>query len=117
MSPWKKAAMKAIGVEPSSTSQQTIEVEIVGTIYDDTSRLLEKDGETLKWGEVYYMFKKSKFFVEAKDPNELQEFRKIRKSGILRVATQPVVFPSAGAISCILKNIYINSRYVCNVRK
>jgi hypothetical protein len=62
---------KEIGVEPSSSSQQTVEVEIVGTIYDDTSGLLEKDGETLKWGEFYYMFKKSNFSVEVEEPDEL----------------------------------------------
>ena len=39
---------KATGIEPSSISQQTIEAEIVGTIYDDTYGLIEKDGETLK---------------------------------------------------------------------
>jgi hypothetical protein len=85
--------MKAIGAEPSSSSQQTIEAEIVRTIYDDMSGLLEKDGETLKWGEVYYMFKKSNFSVEEEEPDELQAFKNIRKSGIFRVAAHPVVFP------------------------
>jgi hypothetical protein len=49
---------------------------------------LEKDGEMLKWGEVYHMFKKSNFSSKAEEPNELQVFKNIRKSGIFRVATQ-----------------------------
>jgi hypothetical protein len=109
--------MKPIGVEPSGSSQQTIETESVRTVYDDTSGLLDKDGETLKWGEVYYMFKKSNFSVEAEEPDELQVFRNIRKLGIFRVATHPTVFPCADTISWILKNIDIDSRYVFNARK
>jgi len=57
--------------EPSSISQQTIEEEIVRTIYDDISWFLEKDGETLKWEDVYYMFKKSNFSMEEEDLDEL----------------------------------------------
>jgi hypothetical protein len=58
MSPQKKTTVKETWDDPSSSSQQTTETKIVKTIYDDTLRLLEKDGETLKWGEVYYMFNK-----------------------------------------------------------
>jgi hypothetical protein len=50
--------MKATRAEPSSIYQQIVEIKSVETIYDDTTRLLDKDGEALKWGEVYYMFKK-----------------------------------------------------------
>jgi hypothetical protein len=117
MSPRKKTVAKAIGAKPSSSSQQTVETEIVETVYDNTSGLLEKDGETLKWGEVYYMFKKSNFYVEAEETDELQVFRNIIKSGIFRVEAHPTIFPCADAISWTLKNIEINSRYVCNARK
>jgi hypothetical protein len=71
----------------------------------------------LKWGEVYHMFKKSNFSAEAEDPDELQAFKNIRKSGIFRVATHPTVFPCTDAISWILKNTDISSRYICNTRK
>jgi hypothetical protein len=57
--------------------------------------LLDKDGETLKWGEVYYMFKKSNFSVEEEEPYELQVFRNIRKYRIFRVEAHPTVFPCA----------------------
>jgi hypothetical protein len=49
-------------------------------MYDDTWGLLEKDGERLKWGEVYHMFKKSNLSVEAEEPDELKVFKKIRNS-------------------------------------
>jgi len=75
MSPRKKTAAKATGAKPSSSAQQTVKAKIVRAIYDDTSRLLEKNGETLKWGEVYYMFKKSNFSTEAEELNELQASR------------------------------------------
>jgi hypothetical protein len=57
MSPKKKTPMKPAGVEPSGSSQHKVETKSGGVVYDDTLRLLEKEGETLKWGEVYYMFK------------------------------------------------------------
>jgi hypothetical protein len=41
--------MKPAGVEPSGISQQTIDMKIVQEVYDDTSGLLDKEGETLKW--------------------------------------------------------------------
>jgi hypothetical protein len=43
----------------------------VRNVYDDTSRILDKEGENLKWGEVYYMFKKSNFYRKVEDPREL----------------------------------------------
>ena len=63
------------------------------------------------------MFKKSNFYVEEEEPDELQVFRNIGKSGIFRVAAHPTVFPCADTISWILKNIDINSQCVCNARK
>jgi hypothetical protein len=78
---------------------------------------LEKDRETLKWGEVYHMFKKSKFSVEDEEPDELQVFMNIRKSGISKVTTYPTVSPCSYVITWILKNIDVNGRYVYNERK
>lgn len=79
--------------------------------------LLEKDGETLKWGEFYHIFKKSNFSSKAEDLDELQAFRNIRKSRIFTVSSPPTIFPYTYSISSILKNNYISRRYVYNARK
>jgi hypothetical protein len=69
MSPRKKTTSKVLGTEASGSNQQVEgEPEIIRATYDDTSGLLEKDKETLKWGDVYHMFKKSNFFIEAEEP-------------------------------------------------
>jgi hypothetical protein len=47
-------------------------------------------GKHLKWGEVYHMFKKSNFSIEAEEPDELKVFKNIRKSSIFRVASHPM---------------------------
>jgi hypothetical protein len=72
--------MKEIGDDPSSSSQQTVEIESVWTIYDDISVLIYKDGETLKWVEVYYMLNKSNLCIEEEEPDDLQVFREIKKT-------------------------------------
>jgi hypothetical protein len=58
---------------------------VVGDMYDDTFGLLEKEGETLKWGNVYQMFKKKNFSIDVEDHDELKIFKNIRKSRIFRV--------------------------------
>jgi hypothetical protein len=63
------------------------------------------------------MFKKLNFYIEEEEPDKLQAFKNIRKLGIFRVETHPTVFPCIDSILWILKNIDINSRYVCNARK
>jgi hypothetical protein len=63
------------------------------------------------------MFNKSNLSVEAEEPDELQVFRNIIKSGIFGVEEHPTIFPSVDAISWILKNTDVDSRYVFNVRK
>jgi hypothetical protein len=78
---------------------------------------VEKDEEMLKWGDVYHMFKKSNFSMEAKEPDELQVFKNIRKSGIFKVETHPTMFPYAFSIAWILKNIDVNGRHIWNARK
>jgi hypothetical protein len=117
MSLRKKTIGKVSGVDPSGSSRLAREVEIVRAIYNNITRLIEKDGETLKWGEVYYMFKKSNFSIETKELDELQAFNNIRKSGIFKVVAHPMVFPCIDIISWILKNIDINNQYVCNAKK
>jgi hypothetical protein len=44
-------------------------------------------------------------------------FRNIRKLGIFTVEAHPIVFPCVYAICWILKNTYIDIRYVFNARK
>jgi hypothetical protein len=79
--------------------------------------LLEKDRETLKWGKIYHIFKKSNLSTEAEDPDELQVFRNIRKSSKFGVATHPKIFPYADAIIWILKNTNVNNRYFYDPRR
>jgi hypothetical protein len=118
MSPQKKTTSKASIARPLVVAKQAEgEPKIVRATYDDTPGLLEKDGETLKWGEIYHMFKKSNFSVEAEDPDELQVFKNIRKSSIFRVATHPTIFPYADAITWILKNIDVNDRYMLQCKE
>jgi hypothetical protein len=118
MSPRKKTVSKALGTDASGSGKQTEgEPKVVGDTYDDTYGLLEKDGEIVKWGEVYHMFRKSNFSTEAEETDELKVFKKSRIFGIFRVASHPVVFPCVDAITWILKNIYVNDRYICKSRK
>jgi hypothetical protein len=106
-----------MGTEPSNISQQTKDVESVRIVYDNASGVLDKEGEILRWGEVYHMFKKSKFSTEAEDPSKLQAFRNIIKSRIFRVVVYPKIFPCVDAISWILKNAYVENMYIFSTRK
>jgi hypothetical protein len=59
MSPKKRVMSKVQNTKVSSSNPQDEDKpEVVGPMYDDTFGLLEKGGETLKWGNVYQMFKK-----------------------------------------------------------
>lgn len=42
----------------ASVWQDEDEPEVVGDMYDDTFGLIEKEGEIIKGGNVYHMFKK-----------------------------------------------------------
>jgi hypothetical protein len=91
---------KAPNTKASASSQQDEdEPEVVGAMYDDTSGLLEKEGETLRWGNVYQMFKKKNFSIDVEDQDELKIFKNIKKYGIFRVASYAVVFPCANSIT------------------
>jgi hypothetical protein len=49
---------KASWAEASGSTQQVEgELDIIGATYDDTIGILDKDGETLKWGDIYQMLK------------------------------------------------------------
>jgi hypothetical protein len=45
-------------------------------VYDYIARLLDKGGASLKWGELFHMFKRHKFLVEDDDQDELDIFKK-----------------------------------------
>jgi hypothetical protein len=57
---------------------------VVGDMYDEKYGLIEKEGETLKWVNVYQMFKKKNFSTDVEDHDELKIFKNIRNSIIFR---------------------------------
>jgi hypothetical protein len=117
MSPKRKVSSKIVVIEASGKGKHIeYEPEIVGAIYDDNVSVLEKEGETLKWGEVYQIFKKEKFSTDAKDNDELQVFKNIIKLGIFIFVAQVFVFPYTNAISWILKHIDLGNGHVCNIK-
>jgi hypothetical protein len=64
MSYHKKDGRKSPIIEASASgSHQEEEASTLGPIYNDTTRFIEK-GISLKWGEVFQMFKKHNFPVE-----------------------------------------------------
>jgi hypothetical protein len=119
MSPRKKMTSKAPATEAFGSGQQIEdEPDTPGAMYDDdTTGLLEKEGDALRWGDVYQMFKKQNLSIDVEDQDELRIFKNIRRSGIFRVAARVVVFPCVDAITWILKNIDLRNIYVCNSRK
>ena len=93
MSPRKKVASKTTTVKASGGVKQIEDkLEVASLVYDDTIGVLEKEGETLKRGEVYQNFKNKKYDVDVDDQDELRVFKNIRKSGMFKVASQDVVF-------------------------
>jgi hypothetical protein len=86
-------------------------------MYDDTFGLLDKEGDTRKWGAVYQMFKKYKFSTYCEDQDELKIFKNIRRYEIFRVAACAAVFPCTDSITWRLKHIYLRNIYVCNFRR
>jgi hypothetical protein len=76
MSPRKKIVGKVSEVETFRSDEKIEgEIEILRATYDDTSGLIKKDVETLKWGEVYYISKKSNLSTEDEYPEEIQVSR------------------------------------------
>ena len=49
----------------------------LGLVYDDITCLLDKGGDSLKWGETFHMFKRHTFLVEDDDQYELDIFKEI----------------------------------------
>jgi hypothetical protein len=86
-------------------------------MYDDTTIFLEKGEDSLKWGDIYQMFKKQNFIIDAEDQDELRIFKNIRKYGIHRVAAHIAVFPCVDVIAWILKHIDLGNRYICNAQE
>jgi hypothetical protein len=47
------------------------------------TNFLEKGEDSLKWGDVYQMFKKQNFVIDAEDQDELKIFKNIKKYGFI----------------------------------
>jgi len=92
-----------------SGNQQEEETGTPREVYENTIVLLEKAGTSLKWGEVFQMFKKKNFPVEVEDWDEIKIFKNIYRSGLHRVAAYATIFPFADVISWILKHIYLDN--------
>jgi hypothetical protein len=111
----KIAARKAFVTGASGSDRQVKEEpNMVGATFDDTSRLLEKEGEKHKWVDVYCMFTKSNFSIEIEDQDELKIFINIRRSRIFKVTAHIVVFTCVDAISWIIKHVDMGNRCVHN---
>jgi hypothetical protein len=76
--------------------------DIVGEVYNDTSGLLEKGEDLLRWGGVDQMFKKKSFTTNAKDQDKIGIFKNIKQSKIHRVESCIVVFSWIDSITWIL---------------
>jgi hypothetical protein len=112
----KKATSKALVIEASGSDRHIQdEPDVVGARYDDNSGILEKEGETLKWGDVYNMFKKSNFPTESEDQDEVKILKNIHRSGIFKVTVWNVIFPYVNAINLIIKHSDLGNKCVCNV--
>jgi hypothetical protein len=77
---------------------------------------LEKEGETLNWGDVYHKFKKSIFPIEAEDQDEMKILKNIWRSRIFIVTSRDIVFPWSDSISWIIKHVDIRNRCVHNAQ-
>jgi hypothetical protein len=99
-----------------SGSQHADEPDTLGKFMMTQRGLLEKGGDSLKWGDVFQMFKKKNFLVDVEDQDELKVFRNIKKSRIHRVVACVIVFSCADAISWILKHVDLENMYICNAR-
>jgi hypothetical protein len=99
-----------------SVLQHEYEPDIVGVMYDDTTRFLEKGKESLKWDEVYQMLKKQNCTINAENQDELKFLKNIRKSRIDIVVAHSTMFPCVDAIAWILKHGDLGNRYMYNAR-
>jgi hypothetical protein len=86
-------------------------------MYEDTSGLLNKEGNALRWGNVYQVFKRHKFSTNVEDQDELKIFKKIINSRIFIVATHVLMFHCSDAITWILKHADLENMYDCNSRR
>jgi hypothetical protein len=69
----EEGTRKAPTTEASGSGHQhEDEPDIIGVMYDDTTRFLEKGEDSLKWGDIYQMFKKQNFLVDVEDQDELK---------------------------------------------
>jgi hypothetical protein len=85
-------------------------------LYGDTTGLLKKGQDPLKWDEVFQMFKLQNFPINVEDQDQLRIFNNIRKSKLHRVAAHPPVLPCADAIAWIIEHVDLQNRYILNAR-
>jgi len=80
MSMRKKITNKEPVIEASSNrSRQDKDPYSLGLVHNETTKVLKKGGDSLKWDEVFYMFKIKTFPVEAEDQDEIQIFKNIQR--------------------------------------
>jgi hypothetical protein len=77
---------------------------------------LEKEGETLNWGDSYHKFKKSIFPIEVENQDKMKILKNIWRSGILIVIAYIIVFPWSDSISWIIEHVDIRNRCVHNAQ-
>jgi hypothetical protein len=87
--------------------------EIPRPIYNDAKRFIEK-GTSIKWGEVFHMFKKKSFPRESEEDLDLKIFKNIKKSKLHRVEAHTTIFPCANTISWKVRHVDLGNRYILN---
>jgi hypothetical protein len=85
-------------------------------LYGDTTGLLKKGQDTLKWDEVFQMFKLQNFPINVEYQDQLRIFNNIRKSKLHRVVAHPPVLPCTDAIAWIIEHVDLQNRYILNAR-
>jgi hypothetical protein len=115
MSPRKKVTRKELNIEASGSGiQQDDEIDTPRDIYDNTMGFLEKGG-SLKLGDIFQIFTNKNFLIDVEDQYELKVCRNIIKSRICKVASHVALFLNENSISWILKHVYLENMYICNI--
>jgi hypothetical protein len=92
------------------------DLDFPGPFYGDTTCLLKKGQDPLKWVDVFKMFKIQEFPINVEEQDELRIFKNIRRSELHRVAAHPAVLPCADAIAWIIEHVDLQNRYILNAR-
>jgi hypothetical protein len=74
--PKEEGNQQSTHMEASKSGRQhEDEPDIVGAMYNDTSGFLEKGEDSLKWGDIYQMFKKNNFIIDVRGPRQTRDFQ------------------------------------------